>query len=323
MRPESTSVVFREELATLAKEYDDEKAAGRFIAKKVAPIIRLSACDGTYPTFNRETFVKPASTNRAADGSYNRITGEFGQANYACEEHGLEYRIDDKMRRKYARLFAAENAAMKILRFQQLMAYERRVAALFSGSGSTNHNVTTAWTTNTTCVPLNDIATGVNTLTDSCGCSELDIGLIIPRVDWQEMNRTTQFINKFQYTYGKNNGLQPSLLPAQEIAAMLGIGDVFMASGAYDTTESGITPSMSQIWTGAVMYLFVVCKEEEPLEIPSAARTIMWDEDASELPVMESYREDHTRSDILRSRDNTDEVVMGETDLFIYKLTNT
>lgn len=320
MRPESTSVVLRADLQALAQEFDAETAALRFIGKRVAPIFESAVADGQYPIMNRETFKKPVNTNRAEDGSYNRIVGEFGSGSYNCEDHGLEYRIDDRRRRRYARFFDAEKAATRILRYQMLMSHERRVAAAYAAGGFTNTNVATAWTTTATAAPLDDIATGINAICDACGCAQEELSIIIPRVDFTEMLQTTQVIDKLKYTYP---GIQPALLRPAQVASMLQIKQVIIASGAYDTTEEGIAETMAMIWTAGVMYIALFCEEKEDLEVPSAARTIVWTADAPELPVVESFREDKTRSDIVRMRDDTDEVMIGEADLFVYKLTNT
>lgn len=320
MRPESTSVVFRADLQAQAQEFDAEKAALRFIGKRAAPIFESAVAEGQYPIMNRENFKKPANTDRAEDGSYNRIVGQFGKGTYDCEEHGLEYPIDDRKRKRYARFFDAEKAATRILRYQMLLAHERRVAAVYTGGGFTNHNVTTAWSTTGSAVPLDDIATGLDAISDACGCAQGELSMIIPRVDFREMLRTDQVNDKLKYTYP---GIQPALVQPAQIASMLQIKQVLIASGAYDIKEEGVTESMSMIWTAGVIYIVLLCDENEDLEVPSAARSILWAEDSPELPVLESYREDKKRADIVRMREDTDEVLIGETDLFVYKLTNT
>ncbi|HUW18262.1 MAG TPA: hypothetical protein VMW16_03085 [Sedimentisphaerales bacterium] len=320
MRPESTSVVLRADLQALAQEFDAETAALRFIGRRTAPIFESAVAEGQYPIMNRENFKKPANTDRAEDGSYNRIVGQFGRGTYDCEEHGLEYPIDDRKRKRYARFFDAEKAATRILRYQMLLAHERRVAALYAAGSFTNHNVATAWTTVADAAPLDDIATGIDTICDACGCAQEQLSIIIPRVDFREMLRTAQVIDKLKYTFP---GIQPALLRPAQVASMLQIKQVLIASGAYDTTEEGIAETMAMIWTAGVMYIALLCEEGEGLEEPSAARSIMWAADAPELPVVESYREDKKRADIVRMRDDTDEVLIGETDLFVYKLTNT
>lgn len=318
--PESTSITFRQDLSILATEFDARKAAARFVASRVAPQFATGIKSGGYPIMNRENFKKRSDTKRQVNGAYNRVSGKFGKGTFDCEEHGLEERIDDATRAEFARFFDAEQEAMEILRYQILLDWEVRVSALYSGGGWSNTNVGTAWSSTGSAKPFNDIQTGVEELEDLNGAGPEDISLIIPRADFREMLLTTQVIDKSKFTFA---GIQPAFLNAMQVAAMLGIKEVIIARSSYDSTEEGIAESMTQIWTAGVMYLAVLAKEGDSLKVPSAARTIIWQADAPMIPIMESYREDLTRADIVRSRDHTDEVLQGETDLFVYKLTNT
>ncbi len=320
MLPESTSITFRQDLSILATEFDARKAAGRFAASRVAPKFGTGIKTGGYPIMNRENFKKRSDTKRQSNGAYNRITGKFGKGTFDCEEHGLEYPIDDAKAAEFAQFFSAEQSAMEILRYQLLLDWEVRASALYSGGGFSNTNVTTAWSTTGSAVPFNDIQTGLEKLEDLNGAGPEDISLVIPRADFRELLLVDQVIDKSKFT---NPGIQPAFLNAMQIAAMLGIKEVIIARSSYDSKEEGIAESMTQIWTAGVMYLAVLANENDSLEIPSAARTIIWQADALELPIMESYREEKLRSTIVRSRDHTDEVLQGETDLFVYKLTNT
>ncbi len=321
MLRESTSVVLRSDLTAVAQEYAVEKALARFIGRRAAPIFEAGQFTGNFPIMNRENFKKRTPTNRAPDGSFNRITGEFGNGTFSTEDHGLEYPIDRERRARYARFIDAEAAATQILYSQIMLDHEFRVATLYSDAGFSNTNVTTAWSTTASAVPLDDLATGIEALADNCGAGGDDISLIIPRADFRELLRVAQVVDKGKYTYP---GLQPSLYSPMQVAAMLGIKEVLIASSAYDTTEEGVAESVSQIWTAGVMYLAVLAKEGDPLEIPSAARTILWTDRAPEFPVIESYEEPKIDADIVRVRENTDEILIGaEPDLFTYQLTNT
>ena len=318
MRPESTSITLRRDLSAVAQEYDAERAVTMFIGRRVAPVAEVGEESATYPIFNRESFKKPQETKRASGARYNRITGEFGSGNYTCEEHGLEYPIDDKRRKRYATFLDAEQAAVRILRFQILLAHERRVSALISGGGFTNHNAATVWSTSATAVPIDDILTGAETLEDNCGIPRSEFSLIIPRSDLREMLATTQVSDKVKYTYP---GVQPALLQPAQIAAMLGITEVIVAAGSYDSTEEGVAESNTQIWTAGVTYLGLLAREGDPFEAAALARTILWTADSPTLPVIETYRDDPVRSDIVRMRDDTDEVLLCDADLFGYKIT--
>lgn len=320
MLPESSSIEFRTDLSELAREFDAEKAAKKFVAMKAAPIYESPVSSAGYPIFDRESFKKPADTKRQMSGAYNRITGTFGKGTFDTEEHGLEYPIDERRRLRYETLFDAEAAANEILRYQLLLAWELRVASMYANAGFTNHNVTTAWSTAATAVPLDDIQTGVETLEDKCGVNGEDISLIIPRADFREFLRTAQVVDKSKYT---NPGVQPSLLQATQVAAMLGIKEVLIAKSSYDSKEEGVAESMSQAWAAGVMYLVVLAEEGDSLETMSAARTALWTRRSPELPVVETYPQETIDANIVRMRDDTDEFLQGEADLFAYKLTNT
>ena len=320
MRPESTSVTFRGDLSAIANEFDDVQSAEMFVGRRIAPIFKTPESSGEYPIFNRENFKKRKSTSRASDGSYNRITGEFGKGTFTTEEHGLEYPIDERKRMLYASLFDAEEAATRILRYSMLMDHEFRVRDMMTGAGFTNTNVATAWSDTTNAVPFTDIRTGIKALKRKCGVRKSSVSLVIHDDDLAEMLLTDQVIDKTKYTYP---GTQPAEISSDEMAAILGIKEVIVLESAYDSKEEGVTESDTDIWTAGVMYLCVLGKENDPIDIPSLARTILWTKRAPDLPVMESYDEPKIDANIVRSKDDTDEVLMGEADLFCYQITNT
>lgn len=320
MRPESTSISLRRDLSAVANEFDDTKAALKFIASRAAPKFSVPEQTGNYPVMNRENFKKPANTERAEGAGYNRITGEFGSGTYSCDEHGLEYPIDDRRRRRYATFIDAENAGTRILRYQMLLAWEQRVAALYSGAGLTNTNVATAWSTAANATPVSDITTAAEKIEDATGCDQSELTLIIPRADYRELVATDEFTEQIKYTV---SGRRPLIIPAAFTAEIFGIKEVLIAKTAYDSAEEGVAESNTQIWTAGVMYLCLLADDGAPLETPSAFRTIIWTADAPMLPVVESYRDDPVRGDVIRMRDDTDEVLTAAIDIMAQQITNT
>jgi hypothetical protein len=320
MRPENSSVSLRRDLSAVAQEFDSGAAQQMFIGRRVAPIFRTDRDTGNFPVIRRSSFKKPARLARAEGGDYNRVTGEFGMGTFTCEEHGLEYPIDDRMRARYAEFIDAESAATRILRHQVLMAHEIRVAALTLNNASFTQNApSVVWSTSATAVPIDDLLTGCEALEDLTGLPRSMFSLIIPRADKREMLATSQVQDKVKYTYP---GVQPAQLTDTQIAAMLQIRQVLTAGGSYDATEMGVAESMTQIWTaGRVMLALLADGENTPLEMPQLARTMLWTRHAPELPMVESYRQDSKSSDIIRMRDDTDEVLIGAVNLAGYVLT--
>ncbi len=323
MRPESTSAVIRPALSEFAREYFTERARAKFIGTRAAPIRRVAKRLGSYPEFNRESFKKRVTDQTRAPGAaYNRITGKFGTKSYTCAENGLEYPVDDVLKEQYADFFDAEVAATDITTQQILMGHEARVAALYAGAGLTNTNVTTAWTTVASATPIDDFETGFNAICDACGCMASDLSIIIPRADFLELQKVTEIVNKVQYVWSAGTMI-PAQIPPATIAAALGCREILVGQGSYDEQEEGYAESNAQFWPAGVIYIALLAAENAPLQMPSQARTMLWEVDSPDFPVIESYREEQTRSDIIRGRFQTNEVTTGATDILAYKLTNT
>jgi len=316
-----SGVTLRRDLSAVANEFDDIQAREMFIGLRAAPVFRVGEESAYYPVICRETFRKPAETERASDGSYNRVSGEFGSGTYSCEEHGLEYLIDDKRRKRYQSFFDAESAAVRILRHQILMAQERRISSLILDSSTfTANSVSTAWATVASSVPLTDVTTGCETLEDNCGIGRENYTLIVPRTEYKYLCTTDSILGRIKYVAP---GVTRGMLTTQLLAEFFGIKQVLVAGGSYDSAGEGVAESMSQIWSTGYAMLCVIAGEGDPLEMPSIARTMLWAEDSPENVVVETYRDEKRRSDVVRMRHNVDEVLTADADLLGYLLSTT
>jgi hypothetical protein len=334
MRPESTSVTFRDDLAAQVQEYLAESAKKKFVGRRIAPVFNYPGMDGSFPIFRRDAYKKLTNDSRTADGGYRRIITEFGQGTFATSDRGLASAIDQRTRKRYSRLFDAEVATVKPLVHQVLMNHEYRVASLLSSASFTNTNVTTAWSTASSAVPLTDIRNGVIALCRRCGCIPMDISMIVPEDDFYEMLACTEISNKTLYTYP---GIIPAELSEQQVANMLGIKEVIVCRSSYDSTEEGYAESDAVFFAAGVIYLTVLAKDGDDLATPSLARTIAYtgladDLDSVEvdavvdnLLILESYEDPEVRGRVLRVRAEYDQVlqVADDPDCLCYKLTNT
>ncbi len=318
-RPESSNVVTRRDLFEMLVEYNTSLAKDLFIADRVAPQVRVPMCDGRYGIFNRENLKKREETKRASSGAYNRITGDFGQATFSCEERGLEFPIDDRERKKYALLIDAEAAATETLWFKMLLEREFLISQLYANAAFTENAPTTIWSTSATAVPITDLEAGIIKLRQNSGAARSQISLIMTETDKTEFLATAQVIAKSSAAFF---GILPWELSAVQIAGMLEIKEVIIPQSSYDSAEEGVSESISEFWASGAVYLGVHAEPNSKLQTPSVARTVLWEEDTDMLPLIESYRDDTVRADIVRTRMDTDEILMGDTpDLFAYKLT--
>lgn len=324
--PETTSVAFRRDLSQVANEFDDDRAAQRFIAREVCPIYRVGEVTAQYPVWTRENFKKrPTDVDRREGGGYERIDATFNQLTFTTEEHGLEFKLDDRKAKRFATFLDFEQEAAKILRYSLLQEWEIRVQTLIGTTiGLTNTNVTTAWTTGATATPIDDILQRCEAIEQASGVGREEHTVIMPTVDYREFMGCQEVQDLCQYTYGRDFGIRPQLLRLDDVARMLGVRKVVLASSYYDSGAEGASETNAAIWTAGVIFVGVFADEGAPLSSMSATRTMLYDQDGvSDIPLMERYRDETVRSEILRAREDTDEVATAEADLLLQQLTNT
>jgi hypothetical protein len=95
------------------------------------------------------------------------------------------------------------------------------------------------------------------------------------------------------------------------IAANLGIDRVLVASAAYDSSKKGQAASGSFIWGSNRAWIGNV--QSGDFVAGGAGRTLTWTGDASDLFVVETYRDEARRSGVVRVRQHTSEKVVDAT----------
>jgi len=325
LQPETTSGRPRPDLFELQQEYDWASMEQMFIADAACPPIPTPTRNGTYYIWNRETLRQVKSDTRSPEGAFNRVQHLFGNGTFDCVSRGLEEPIDRETESEFATLFSADEEARNALRHHILLAREKRVADLYADAGFTETGAATAWSSSGSAVPLTDIKTGIDSLTDSAGVAAQQITMIIPLADYNELITTDQVNDKVKYTYARTDGIQPAYLPADTLAGMLGIRRVVVGDASYNAAGQGLTASISRFWTAGTIYLAVLAEPDNPSRrAMSAFRRYYWQQFTGQggAPYFEEYPEYNTDSRIIRARLNDDPVQTAETDLMVYALSS-
>jgi hypothetical protein len=317
----STTATLRKDLTQVATEYDAELAQQGFIGDIVAPFFKVQEAAAQYPIIVRENFLKKNDDRVSDKSGYNRIDSTFDAGSYDCEDKGLEDVLSDKVQRRYGSFLDCERARTIITTHQVKLCREARVASLVMNTSIyTPHNATVSWATAASADPAADVESGILALT-RIGIPRSMITLICPRTDFNLLCATTAIKSQVQYTFGENNGIRPAVLESRHIAAILKIGQVLIPELSYDTASEGVTESLSQIWgSGKAMLAVLAPRADAPLEMPAAWRTMLWVKDSPQYPVVERYRDEPVRAEVLRVRANTDEVATAEANLLAYMI---
>lgn len=305
--PSTALSTLRPDLAGSFQEFDLEMDAKGFVAQRVLPPLDVAKPSGTFGKIKIASLLAQRDTLRAPGSSYARQRYEFEKDSYATEEHGAEDPVDDKEAEMYGDYLNAEQTATARARDVVMRNYEQRVATLLQTTGSfTNAAAATAWSTIATAVPLTDIETRVQSIWNATGIKPNAI--VIPYVAFRNFRNCAQVVDRIKYSGLHNPAAGNITLDA--IAALLDIPNVIVAGAKKNGANEGQTASLSNVWTATVVGLGVIATNND-VKQPCVGRTFHYSADGSQMGgVVETYREEQTRSDVVRVRQDTDEKLL-------------
>ena len=301
-RPTSDTKIQRPDLGMLVEEYMDEAPTMGYIGLDVMPLMPVQEQSATYPVLPKEVMLKIPDTSRAPRGKYNRGDWEFENGFYVTQENGWEEAIDDTERKLYASMFDAEAVATRRAVKIILGAQEKRVSLMvFNATNFTANAVSIEWDTVATATPIDDVNTGKLSVRSACGM--LPNALIISYTSFVNLRRSEQIIDLISYTFP---GADINKMTRQQLAAVLDVPQVLVGGAVYDAAKKGQDASITDLWSYEYAMLTIIGSGGDIME-PCLGRTFLWTEDSAENTLVESYREEDRRSDIIRVRHNTQE----------------
>lgn len=308
--PSSALSTLRPDLGTFF-QFDPEMDRNGFIGSLVLPVVESQKASGTFGKISLAALLANRTTNRAPGTGYARQNWEFTPASFACEEHGAEEPIDDREAAMYADYFDAEAVATMRARDVVLRNYERRCNDLIFNTGtwtgaSLATSVSVPWTTIATATPLTDVEAAVQKVYDNSGLRAN--ALVLSWKAFRAVRRCAQILDLVKY-----NGLmdvRSGNITAEAMAQCFGLEKVIVGGASRNSAIEGQTGTAAQIWTATMA---MVCRVSDSADMrdPCIGRTIHWGEDGSSIGgTVESYRDETVRSDVIRCRMDTDELVM-------------
>ena len=279
-----------------------------FIATMVLPIFRTQKKAATFSAITREGITRDADTKRAPRTAYNRDDYETEDKAYNCEEHGLEGPLDDSERELYQSDFDAELVTTMITTRRVLQAQEKRVAsAVFNTAVWTGAALFTDYSANPWDNPASDVLAQVRAakkkVRSSFGLNPNALILGDENVDRLKANDAIK--DAIKYT---------ARLTDQELrnalADLFGIPAIIVGGAIRNSAKEGQAFQSQDIWSDDYAMLAVLATDGQNLAQPSMGRTFLWVTDSPENTVVEQYRDEQHRSDIIRVRQHVDELVI-------------
>lgn len=310
--PSTSLATLRPDLADSLMEFDLAMDQRGYIASKVFPVTDVQSQAGVFGIIPVEQLLQQRDTKRAPGSGYNRGKFTFTTSTYACEEHGAEEPVDDREAQMYAEYFDAEVISTARAYNAVLRAHEERVAAAvfntttWTGAAYFN-NITNEWDDAAAATPIVDVENAVQKIYDNSGLWAN--ALIINYKVFRNLRNSDEVIERIQ-SAGAGDPTKPSDVTVQMLAQVFDLPYVLVAGGSKNGAKEGQAVDPEQIWSSEYA---MVCKIATGADFrePCIGRTFHWSADGSAVGgTVESYREEQTRSDIIRVRHDVDEIVL-------------
>ena len=280
------------------------------IGAQLLPIQNVDAKAGTYLKVQLAAgeLLSNNALNRESGSSYSRGIRSFASANYATNEFGLEELVPDDASADLNRFFSYESETAKFLLRQLKLSHEKRVNDVVWASSTpfTIADQTAAVNYTQALVATCDIARDVATAKLALAQYGYEANCVAMSANVFELiRRSTLLQNQF---FGVISNTGARLLSESEIAAALGVQNLLVGRAAINTAGKNKSYSGSFVVSSAKIVVGQISGGE--FTAGGMGRTLVWTGDAAGGFVSESYRDDARRSQVLRVRMNTDEVII-------------
>ena len=280
------------------------------IGAELLPLQNVQAKAGTYLKVQLAgaELLNNSALARESGANYSRAIRKFSSADYSTNEVGLEELIPDDAAADLSRFFSYEAETAKFLLRQLKLSHEARVNTLvFAGSTPfTTGDQSPAGDYTQANIANVDIARDVAAAKLALAKLGYEANCIAMNADVFELiRRSPKLQNQF---FGVISDTGARLLGDKEIAAALGVDKLLVGRAAINSAGKNKAYSGGFAISSAKIVVGQVAGGE--FTAGGIGRTLVWSGDSAGGFVSESYRDEARRSNVLRVRMNTDEVVI-------------
>lgn len=308
--PTSDTAVQRPDLGVLVHEYmETQNALMGFVGTQIMPILPVMESTANYPVMPKEVMLKLQDTKRAMRGKYPRSDFEWEEGFYSTSENGWEEAVDDREVKLYASTFDAEAMATQRATVIIARGQEKRIADIvFNATNFTANAITHEWDDATNAVPITDVATGKLAIRSASGM--LPNALIVAYSTFLNLKQCDQIVDLLKYTFP---GIDINQMSLQQLAQVLDVPQVIVGGAVYDSAKKGQDASIADLWDNEYAMLTKISTTPQLTE-PCIGRTFLWTPESGGGHVVESYRDETVRGDVVRVRQDTSEALIASRD---------
>lgn len=304
MQPATLSTI-RPDLATGVLGFSGD--VSKFMGLSLLKPVDVSVRNGS---FGKVTYAEmtesPLSVKRAPGSEYYRVDTSVTTDTFDCEEYGQEEVVDDSSALVVGQYFNAEMTAAKKAAYNLLYQQEVRIKTLIQSTGTFSSGYQYAcydeWDQASTATPIKDILGAKMKLYINSGASEgmgAELVLGMSHKNYVALCGT----NDVKGALGFNGpGLAPNAFAQSDLVAkILGVDKIVFSIAQ---------ASSADLWDDEYSYLFLA-SDSPDMSIPRLGNVFRWASDCPENALVETYRDESIRSNIVRVRQHVDEKIVN------------
>ena len=301
--PYSTATA-RPDLGFSFMEMQPDMLREGFVGTRVFPIFETPRQAGSFKRVTVGSLLESIDTRRAPGGAYNRSRWQFEEDAYATTEHGEEEPIDDRDAANYGDYFEIELIATARARRAVMHTHEVRVrdavrSAPNSAAGSN-------WSDYANATPVSDIEAAVRALRAR---GIIANQVVMSWLDYRDVRMCDQ-VKDALAGQGAGTPSEPGSISATVLARLFSVDEVVVAEGLENSANANKEAIITDIWTPGTVSVTRAARTRDLAE-PSAGRTMLWTGDGAVADgLIEEYRDETVRSNIIRCRFESDEKLL-------------
>lgn len=272
----------------------------RFVGTRILGTYQSPVSEGGYPVFGAEQFDNDQSKKRAPGSAFARNSFDYDEQTFKTTQYGIETKLPDEQRNKATQDGLNDIAAtISDMDARNVMVgHEVRVSTLLYGASFNSTAATDAMSSAATAKPIVDIQNAVERLSNKGFMDR--IALVIEQSLYNELINTDDMRNITNGAGSYPNG--------ELLRSIVGVDEVIICSANYNTAAKGKSASRSKIWPTDKYFVGQVAGGN--FSAGGVGRTIAYNPNGGLMSV-ESYRDEKVKSDILRTYNEVDEVIIN------------
>lgn len=310
--PSSTLATQRPDLQTFY-QYDYAESERYTIGAQLLPIMTVPKQAGNFGKVTLESFVEhQTDTARAVGTGYARRRYEFTDDSYATSEQGIEEVLDDREVAMYSDYLDAEMMATARARNTILTRQEKRIrdavldVSFYTGDAAYNEAVNNGKWDVANSTPVLDVETAWRKFRDNTGIRPN--AMVINEYTFRDLRNHAEILARIA-AEGAGDKIRAEDVSVEHLQRVFGIPRILVGGAMENTANPGQSATMADVWPNHAFITKIATTND--MREPCIGRTFHWSEDGSRIDgLVETYREEQTRSEVIRVRHETQEKIL-------------